>query len=107
MSIMTGKVFGYRWDKQQEELLALGMTKNILNLYKNTPVWVKDRKWAEDQKIKEAGDGVIITFTSTQFEKVVEWALFCGRTALPLEPESLVDAWRQNIEEMQKMAGKK
>jgi predicted DNA-binding transcriptional regulator YafY len=75
--------------------------------YDYSAVWVKDRKWAEDQKIKEADDGVIITFTSTQFDKVVEWVLSRGCTAFPLEPEPLVDVWRQNIEEMQKMADEK
>jgi predicted DNA-binding transcriptional regulator YafY len=75
--------------------------------YDYSVVWVKDLKWAEDQNIKETDDGVIITFTSTQFDKVVEWVLSRGCTALPLEPESLVDVWRQNIEEMQKMADEK
>jgi predicted DNA-binding transcriptional regulator YafY len=75
--------------------------------YDNSVAWVKDRKWAEDQKIVEADDGVIITFTSSQFDKVLEWVLSRGCTALPLEPESLVDAWRGNIEEMRKMAGRK
>jgi len=72
--------------------------------YDYSVVWVQDRKWAEDQKIVETDDGVIITFTSTQFEKVLEWVLSRGGTAFPLEPESLAEAWRLNIEEMQKMA---
>jgi len=67
-------------------------------------VWVTDRQWADDQKITETEDGVIITFTSTQFEKVVEWALSRGGTARPLEPELLVNVWQSHIEEMQKMA---
>jgi predicted DNA-binding transcriptional regulator YafY len=75
--------------------------------YDYSVVWVKDRKWAEDQKIVEADDGVIITFTSSQFDKVLEWVLSRGCTALPLEPEPLVDAWRLNIEEMRKMGRRK
>ena len=67
-------------------------------------MWVKDRKWAEDQKITETDDGIIITFTSTQFLKVSEWVLSRGSTARPLEPELLVNLWYDNIEEMQKMA---
>jgi predicted DNA-binding transcriptional regulator YafY len=72
--------------------------------YDYSVAWVKDRKWAEDQKIVKTDDGVIITFTSTQFDKVVEWVLSRGCTALPLEPEPLINAWRLNIEEMRKMA---
>jgi predicted DNA-binding transcriptional regulator YafY len=66
--------------------------------------WLKDRKWAEDQKITETDDGVVITFTSSQTEKIMEWVLSRGCTALPLEPESFVTSWRWNIDEMQKMA---
>jgi predicted DNA-binding transcriptional regulator YafY len=72
--------------------------------YDYSVVWVKDRQWAADQKIAQTEDGVVVTFTSTQFEKVAEWALSRGSTARPLEPESLVNVWRTNIEEMQKIA---
>jgi predicted DNA-binding transcriptional regulator YafY len=72
--------------------------------YGSSVAWVKDRTWAEDQKIVPAGDGIIITFTSSQFDKVLEWVLSRGCTALPLEPESLAEAWRWNIEEMRKTA---
>ena len=74
--------------------------------YDYSVVWVKDRQWARDQKIDETDDGVIVSFTSTQFDKVIEWVLSRGCSAQPLEPESLVNLWRINIEEMQKMAGK-
>jgi len=69
--------------------------------------WVRDRKWAEDQKITETEDGVIVTFTSTQFGKVLEWLLSRGCTARPLEPGQLVEAWLAHVEEMRKMAVKK
>ena len=72
--------------------------------YDYSVVWVKDRQWADDQKITETDDGVIISFSSTQFDKVVEWVLSRGCTAQPLEPESLVNVWRSNIYEMRKMA---
>jgi len=75
--------------------------------YDYSVVWVKDRQWAQDQKIVETDDGVIISFSSTQFDKVVEWVLSRGYTARPLEPELLVNTWLSNIEEMQKMAGRK
>jgi len=72
--------------------------------YDSSIMWVSDRQWAEDQEITETEDGVIVTFTSTQFEKVVEWVLSRGCTARPMEPELLVNAWQLHIEEMQKMA---
>jgi len=75
--------------------------------YDYSVVWVKDRQWAADQKITDTGDGVIITFTSTQFDKVAEWMLSRGFSARPLSPELLVNVWRDNIELMQKMAGEK
>ena len=66
-------------------------------------VWAQDRQWAKDQKITETNDGVIVSFSSTQFEKVAEWVLSRGCTARPLEPELLVSVWRGNVEQMQKM----
>ena len=68
---------------------------------------MKDRQWAADQKIVETDDGIIINFSSTQFDKVAEWVLSRGCTAKPLEPEALVNAWRGDIEEMQKLADAK
>jgi len=73
--------------------------------YGNSVDWVKERKWADDQEITETEGGVIISFTSTQFDKVVEWMLSRGSNARPLEPEMLVAEWQKNIEEMQKLAG--
>jgi predicted DNA-binding transcriptional regulator YafY len=71
--------------------------------YDYSVTWVNDRKWADDQKIIETNDGIIITFTSSQFDKVVEWVLSRGNTARPLEPELLVSVWQSSIEEMKKM----
>jgi predicted DNA-binding transcriptional regulator YafY len=72
--------------------------------YGNSADWVRERKWADDQKITETENGVIITFTSTQFNKVVEWMFSRGSTARPLEPELLVTTWLKNIEDTQKLA---
>ena len=84
-----------------------GQKKHWFKIFFNdySVVWVKDRQWALDQKIVESDNGVIISFTSTQFDKVVEWVLSRGCTARPLEPELLVNVWRSNIDEMKKMAG--
>jgi hypothetical protein len=60
----------------------------------------KERKWAADQVIEETDDGVIITFTSTQHAKVLEWVLSRSCTAQPLEPKQLVKQWKMRAEEM-------
>jgi predicted DNA-binding transcriptional regulator YafY len=59
--------------------------------------WVKERKWADDQEITETEDEVIITFTSSHFDKVFEWMLSRGYNARPLEPNDLVRVWRMTI----------
>lgn len=72
--------------------------------YDRAAIWVRDRQWAEDQKIEEGENSVTITFTSTQYEKVMEWVLSRGCAACPLEPEELAKDWRWNIKEMRKLA---
>jgi predicted DNA-binding transcriptional regulator YafY len=76
-----------------------------VEFYDESAVWVKERLWADDQKITETEDVVVIDFTSTQFDKVLEWVLSRGCTARPLEPEQLVKTWREHIREMRKTAG--
>jgi hypothetical protein len=51
-------------------------------------------------------DGTVITFTSTQYDKVREWLLSQGCYAKPLEPEELVDDWKWHIDELKRMAKK-
>ena len=75
--------------------------------YDHSVVWVKDRQWADDQKITETDDGIIISFTSTLFEKVAEWVMSRGCNARPLEPELLVNFWFNQIDQMKKMAREK
>jgi predicted DNA-binding transcriptional regulator YafY len=62
---------------------------------------IKERRWAADQKIKETADGVILSFSSAQYGKVLELVLANGRDALPLEPAELVKDWQDNIRDMQ------
>ena len=65
--------------------------------------WVKERKWAEDQSIQETKDGIKLSFTSNQFEKVLEWILSQGPFARPIAPKALVERWEEMIREMTKM----
>jgi predicted DNA-binding transcriptional regulator YafY len=63
--------------------------------------WVRERVWAADQTFEELpGGSVIMEFTSTQYNKVLDWVLGRGACAEPLEPELLVREWRQHIEKM-------
>ncbi|GHV85523.1 hypothetical protein AGMMS50230_11310 [Spirochaetia bacterium] len=41
-------------------------------------------------------------FTSTQYEKVLEWVLSRGSNAKPLGPPELIKDWKDTINEMQK-----
>ncbi|MDR2757900.1 MAG: WYL domain-containing protein [Spirochaetaceae bacterium] len=63
---------------------------------------IRDRLWAKDQKITEQKDdeGIIIEFTSTQYDKVLSWVLSFGSEASPIEPPELVEQWKENILEL-------
>jgi hypothetical protein len=101
------KDFDYRTDNSGSHFgVFAGQKKHRFKIafYDYSVVWIKDRQWADDQKITETDDGIIITFTSTQFDKVAEWVLSRGSTARPLEPELLVNYWRDTITEMRKLA---
>jgi predicted DNA-binding transcriptional regulator YafY len=71
--------------------------------YGASAVLERERIWAADQVIEPLNNGLIIAFTSTQYDKVLEWVLSCGCTACPLEPEYLVDDWIEHIEGMQQL----
>jgi predicted DNA-binding transcriptional regulator YafY len=65
----------------------------------NASIDIRERKWAADQKIEEnkGGTGIIIDFTSTQYQKVLSWVLSYGISARPIEPPELVKEWKSNI----------
>jgi predicted DNA-binding transcriptional regulator YafY len=67
--------------------------------------FIKERLWAEDQKIEKTHNGAKLSFTSNQFEKVLEWVLHMGSYARPLAPKALVDRWIVIVQEMAKTAG--
>jgi predicted DNA-binding transcriptional regulator YafY len=70
--------------------------------YDDAMVWVRERQWAADQVIEASDAGVILDFTSTQYEKVLEWVLARGSCAVPLEPPELVADWREEVRAMVK-----
>jgi predicted DNA-binding transcriptional regulator YafY len=69
--------------------------------------WIKERKWAKDQKIQITQNGLKISFTSNQFQRVLDWILSFGPNARPLAPKQLVDRWKADVKAMAKLAGKK
>jgi hypothetical protein len=56
-----------------------------------------------DQAITEIESGIRITFTSTQYDKVLEWVLSKGCYGMPVKPEKLVTEWKWHSGEMRKM----
>ena len=75
-----------------------------IDFYDESAIWVKERKWAEDQEIEDTEDGVVMTFTSTQYDKVLEWMLSRGCTAQPFAPKRLVSDWHRHIDGMRRLA---
>jgi predicted DNA-binding transcriptional regulator YafY len=73
-------------------------------LYEEAIPWAMDRKWAADQRIETRDGRCILSFSSAQLNKVLEWVLSQGCAAKPLEPKELVDAWKDNVREMGRMA---
>jgi len=66
--------------------------------------WIKERQWAEDQQIQKIKDGIKLSFTSNQFEKVLEWTLSQGSYARPLAPKTFVELWKSIVRDMAKIA---
>ena len=60
---------------------------------------IQDRLWAADQKIetRKKDGAIVISFSSTQYQKVLSWVLSFGSGVRPLEPAELVNEWRKNI----------
>lgn len=74
--------------------------------YNELRVWVKERKWADDQCITEETDRTVLSFSSTQLYKVMEWLLARGPNALPLEPNWFVEEWKNKVRKMAELVSK-
>ncbi|GHU71923.1 hypothetical protein FACS189450_08760 [Spirochaetia bacterium] len=74
--------------------------------YDESALWVRERHWAANQVIEEFDEGVKITFTSTQYGKVLEWMLSQGCRAIPFEPAKLVEDWKYHAAGMEELSGK-
>ena len=78
--------------------------KYVIDFYRDARQYVKDRKWADDQKITDFNDEdrTRIEFSGTQFLSIQAWVLSQGGNAIPREPEWLVDEWKNQISQMVK-----
>lgn len=59
--------------------------------------WMKSHKLADDQTFKEEEEATVISFSSSQYDKVLELILSWGRQAEPLAPECLVKRWKAEV----------
>ena len=73
--------------------------KYVIDFYGDSRQYIKDRVWADDQKISdfEEEDRTRITFAATQYLTILEWVLSQGCNAIPREPTWLVDEWKDHI----------
>lgn len=65
---------------------------------------VRECIWADNQIIEEnqKNSTTTISFTSSQWIPVFRWLLSFGENARPLEPDWLVEQWKESIEKMYK-----
>jgi predicted DNA-binding transcriptional regulator YafY len=101
--------FDYRvkYDETYFGVLAGNETSSFrITFYEEAMAWVQERVWASDQKIVDDGGSVTITFTSSQYQKVLEWVLSRGGDALPHEPAELVRDWHDAIQQMSERSKK-
>ncbi len=80
----------------------------VIDFYRDARQYIKDRIWADDQKIKDFDkeDRTRIEFTATQYGSVQNWVLSQGGNAIPREPEWLVEEWQGHIKQMAENAEK-
>lgn len=65
---------------------------------------VRECVWSDNQIIEEnQKEGTtVISFTSSQWIPIFRWLLSFGENARPLEPDWLVEQWKESIEKMYK-----
>ena len=63
---------------------------------------VRECVWSDNQEIEEnqQADTTTISFTSSQWIPIFRWLLSFGENARPLEPDWLVEQWKESIEKM-------
>ena len=78
--------------------------KYVIDFYRDARQYIKDRVWADDQKITDFDkeDRTRIQFTGTQFLAIQGWVLSQGGNAIPRKPKWLVEEWKNQISQMVK-----
>ena len=67
--------------------------------------YIRTYNWASDQKLRKQKDGsTIMSFTSNQYNSVLDWILEKGKNVLPLKPKRLVKDWKETVIAMADMA---
>ena len=84
--------------------------KYKIAFYEDAVPDIKLGNWADDQEFvddvdEEGYERTVVTFSSAQDMRVLDWVFKNKAYAKPLAPESLVTRWKYNVAVMAKMAG--
>ena len=90
-----GRFGAFQYDEAYDyKIEVTGEARNIVREY----IWADNQIIEENQK-----EGTTtISFTSSQWIPVFRWLLSFGENAYPLEPDWLVEQWKQTVEKMVK-----
>ena len=90
-----GRFGAFQYDEAYDyKIEVTGEARNIVREY----IWADNQIIEENQK-----EGTTtISFTSSQWIPVFRWLLSFGENACPLEPDWLVEQWKQTVEKMVK-----
>ena len=104
-SFVFPKDFDYRMLENSYFGIFVGNNsyKVSIEIYGAAAQWTKEHIWAADQKIKEIENGLKLSFTSSQLDKVLQWILALGASARPLAPKELVVNWEKEVKGMCKL----
>ena len=83
-----GRLGAYKGDKiEQYKIRFTGYAKE----------WMKKHKLANDQTFTEDEESTTVSFSSTQYDKILEQILSWGCQAEPLSPTRLVKRWKEEV----------
>ena len=94
-SFEKGRFGAFQYDEAYDyKIEVTGDARNI----------VREYIWADNQIIEEnqTEGTTTISFTSSQWIPVFRWLLSFGENACPLEPDWLVEQWKQTVQKMVK-----
>ena len=88
-----GRFGAFQYDEAYDyKIKFYGDSRNIVREY----IWADNQIIEENQK-----EGTTtISFTSSQWIPIFRWLLSFGENAMPLEPDWLVEQWKQSIRKM-------